>query len=161
MLHANRKRWSASADSKSNLSFTFRGLWRNSPLSSFSVFHWQCITDNKYLSQQQFCCDKHIFVTTNVLLRQAYFSCDKRCVLPQTFVMTKMILVAPPANDTCVILLWLTPFCLCPPPPHLTPANTSLFFFWFTSAPPPPTPPQLTGSHQETPYGGSNSCIRS
>ena len=83
----------------------------------------------KHLSlQAYFCCDeynfvvpKHIFVVTKVCLsrqtrvlsRQALFCRDKRRVLSskirvcrdRTFVATKMILVAAPANDK-------------PPPPH-------------------------------------------
>ena len=54
-----------------------------------------------------FCCDKHNSVATKLLSWQAYFCRGKRCVLSQqtrvcrdkTFVMTKMILVAAPAND--------------------------------------------------------------
>ena len=52
--------------------------------------------------------DKNMSVATKGLSRQAYFCPDKRHVLSQqthvcndkTFVMTKMILVAVPANDT-------------------------------------------------------------
>ena len=48
-----------------------------------------------------------LFLLRQVLLRQAYFCCDKRCVLSRqtrvccdkAFVVTKMILVAAPAND--------------------------------------------------------------
>ena len=55
-----------------------------------------------------FCRDKHDFVATKVLSQLAYFCRDKRRVLSRqtrvcsdkTFVATKIILVAAPANNT-------------------------------------------------------------
>ena len=104
-----------------------------SPLSLFSTESVSLATN---------ICRNNNFVMTNIFLSQQKFCCDK-----QTFVATKMILVAPPANNTCVILLWLTPFCLCPPPPptslQLTPPSS--FSGSLMQPPPhtaPPPPPQ-------------------
>ena len=78
-----------------------------------------CCDKKGPLSQQKYaCCDKTLvatniclswqtyFVTTNIILswqnlsQQVYFCYDKRCVCyNKTFVRTKMILVAAPAND--------------------------------------------------------------
>ena len=64
---------------------------------------WQtCVCGNKsFVPTQIFCHDKrHFFFATKLLSRQAYFCCDERWV----FVVTKMILVAAPANDKSVQL---------------------------------------------------------
>ena len=87
-------------------------------------------------SWQNFYCDKHMFVMPNichakwfvrtkifyhdkimtkVLSQQGYFCCDKRHVLlrqthvcrDKTFVVTKIILVAAPANDSSHLILRL------------------------------------------------------
>ena len=79
-------------------------------------------------SRQKYACrDKQVFVATNVLSRQkvlprssrqAFFCRDKRPVLlrqartfrDRTFVATKMILVAAPANDNRKVLQFLLLF---------------------------------------------------
>ena len=90
---------------------------------------WRNFCCNKYLSW--FCCNKLTFVVTKVclswqnyfvmtniillqqvLLRQAYFCCDKRHVLSRqtlvccdkdVFVVTKIILVGAPANNSILV----------------------------------------------------------
>ena len=68
---------------------------------------------DKYLSQQKFCCDKHIFVTPRKrFLRQTYFCHTKEVfchdklmfVAKKTVVATKMILVAALASDRDQVL---------------------------------------------------------
>ena len=66
------------------------------------------VCPDKYMSRQNFCCNKHNSVMTKLWLWQAYFCCDRRHVLSQQtcvchdkkFVMTKMVLEAAPANNT-------------------------------------------------------------
>ena len=53
-----------------------------------------CLFRQNYVVVKIFCRDKHNFFATKVLSRQAYFCCNNT-----TFVATKMILVAVPAND--------------------------------------------------------------
>ena len=58
-----------------------------------------------FVTTKYFCCNQHL---TKALSQQAYFCCDKKRVLLQqtrvchnkTFVTTKIILVAAPANNT-------------------------------------------------------------
>ena len=77
-----------------------------------------------------FCHNKHNFVMTKLLPQQAGFCCNKRRVLSwqtrvchnKTFVMTRMILLAAPANDTwqlvvtshemCLVQWWLVMRCV-------------------------------------------------
>ena len=75
-------------------------------LSQQTCVSWQIFAMTKVLSGQKY------FVTTNiVLLQRAYFCHKKRCVLSwqthvccnRTFVTTKMVLVAAPANDNISI----------------------------------------------------------
>ena len=65
------------------------------------------VCPDKYMSWQNFCCNKHNSFMTKLWLWQAYFCCKRKHVLSQqtyvchdkTFVMTKMVLVAAPANN--------------------------------------------------------------
>ena len=80
-------------------------------LMNVSNYHWRELLQVSLLSRQTqiflsreeyFCRDKHVFAATKVSLclsRQAYFSRDKRRILSRTFVATKIIVVAAPAND--------------------------------------------------------------
>ena len=101
-----------------------------SMLVAIKLLSWQnYVCHDKYLSQQMFCCDK-CFVVTKVLLWPSYFCHNKQPVLSwqthvchdkqmtccvmtntclsqqtcvccnKTFVVTKMILVAAPTNDS-------------------------------------------------------------
>ena len=72
--------------------------------------------------QQKFCCDKHNFVATKVLSWQKYACCDKKPLSQQnyvccdkTFVTTKMILVAAPANDMFWSLTSIVLICFARP----------------------------------------------
>ena len=57
--------------------------------------------DKYLLRQTHVCCDKHNLFVTKVLSGQAYFCCNKtHILLQQTRVMTKMILMAAPTNDS-------------------------------------------------------------
>ena len=124
--------------------------WWELPLASF--LPWQtCVCRNKtrLLTQQKYtCCDKtfvltnifllqQIFVVTNIILTWQRFCLDKlifvvtnMCLSRQTpvcqdktFVASKMILVAGPAN---VALWWASrEFLITPPPPH-PPVNLRL-----------------------------------
>ena len=72
------------------------------------------VATNTCLSRQSFCRNKHNFVATTVLSQQAYFCREKhaffateyvfrdktRACRDKTFVATKIILVAAPANDS-------------------------------------------------------------
>ena len=60
------------------------------------------VATNIILSQQNFCHDKHTFVVTKDL-----FCHDKHICHDKTFVTTKMILVAAPANDK----IWVSSPC--------------------------------------------------
>ena len=58
--------------------------------------HWQELPQVSFLSRQKFCHDKHTFVMTKVM-----FCRNKHMfVVTNTFVTTKIILVAAPTNDS-------------------------------------------------------------
>ena len=87
------------------------GPWANLAF----VYYWQELPQVSFLSRQKrllwrqnyVCCDKS-FVTTNIILsRQAYFFSRQKTCFVKSFVATKMILVAAPANDICEGLVML------------------------------------------------------
>ena len=62
--------------------------------NNLSITNNYFVATNIILSSQNFCHDKHTFVVTKDL-----FCRDKHVCRDKTFVTTKMILVAAPAND--------------------------------------------------------------
>ena len=82
------------------------------------IYHWQELPQVSFLSRQKFCRNKHMFVATKntsfvttkaCLLRKTFvttnmclFCCDKNILsyFCKTVVVTKIILVAAPANGS-------------------------------------------------------------
>ena len=57
-------------------------------------YRWRELPQVRFLSRQTFGRDKHIFVATNMCLSR-----QKTCLSRQDFVVTRIVLVAAPAND--------------------------------------------------------------
>ena len=57
-------------------------------------YRWRELPRVRFLSRQTFGRDKHIFVATNMCLSR-----QKTCLSRQDFVVTRIVLVAAPAND--------------------------------------------------------------
>ena len=63
-------------------------------------YQWQELPQVSFLLQQNFCCNKHVFVMTNTYLSQENISfvMTKTCFCNKSFVMTKLCLL----QQTCV-----------------------------------------------------------
>ena len=77
--------------------------------TKWQTFNKSFVATNIILLRQKFCHDKSMLVVTKPLSQQNYVCCDK------TFVTTKMILVAAPANDMFWSLISIVLICFARP----------------------------------------------
>ena len=77
--------------------------------TKWQIFNKSFVATNIILLRQKFCHDKSMLVVTKPLSQQNYVCCDK------TFVTTKMILVAAPANGIFWSLLSIVLICFARP----------------------------------------------